>query len=189
VLLIAGGALGLLAGLLTGGSLHNLVTRRLRWPLLVIAAFLVKELEVHSPLGNSALGPPLYVLSLAVLIAWTVWHRDELPGVLLVSAGMTMNLVVVLANLGRMPVVAAAASLGPPQLRSQGWWAEYTVMGPGTHLNWLGDWILFPGLIGRLAPQAYSPGDIVSLVGLTAVTFLATRPHRTVETPRAITTR
>lgn len=189
MLLIIGGALGLLAGLLTGGSLGNLVNRRLRWPVVVIAAFLVKELEFRSPLGNSALGPPLYALSLAVLIAWTVWHRDELPGVLLVSAGMTMNLIVVLANGAHMPVVAAAAYLGPPQLRAQGTWAEYTIMNAGTHLNWLGDWILFPGLIGRVAPQAYSPGDIVSLVGLTAVLFLATRPRRTVETPRAITTR
>jgi hypothetical protein len=189
VLLIIGGVVGLLAGLLTGGSLRNIVSRRLRWPLVVIAAFLVKELEYRSPLGTSALGPPVYVLSLAVLIAWTVWHRDELPGILLVSVGMTMNLIVVLANLGHMPMVAAAAYLGPPQLRSQGSWAEYTIMGAGTHLNWLGDWILFPGLIGRVIPQAYSPGDIVSLVGLTAVLFLASRPRRIVETPRAITTR
>ena len=189
MLLIIGGLLGLLAGLLTGGSLGNIVGRRLRWPLVVIAAFLVKELEFRSPLGTSPAGPPVYVLSLAVLIAWTVWHRDELPGILIVSVGMTMNLVVVVANLGHMPVVAAAAYLGPPQLRSTGSWAEYTIMGAGTHLNWLGDWILFPGLIGRIAPQAYSPGDIVSLVGLTAVLFLATRPRRIVETARAITTR
>jgi hypothetical protein len=189
MLLIVGGALGLVAGLLTGGSIENVVTRRLRWPLVVIAAFLVKELEFRSPLGNSPLGPPAYVLSLAVLIAWTIWHRDELPGVLLVSVGMTMNLAATIANLGHMPVVAAAAYLGPPQLRAQGSWAEYTIMGAGTHLNWLGDWILFPGLLGRLVPQAYSPGDIVSLVGLTAVLFLATRPRRAVETPRAITTR
>jgi hypothetical protein len=189
MLLIIGGALGLLAGLVSGGSLHNLVTRRLRWPLAVIAAFLVKELEFRSPLGTSAAGPPLYVLSLAVLIAWTIWHRDELPGILLVSAGMTMNLIVTLANLGHMPVVSAAAYLGPPQLLSRGTWAEYTIMGAGTHLNWLGDWILFPGPIGRIAPQAYSPGDMVSLVGLTAVLFLATRPRRAIETPRAITTR
>jgi hypothetical protein len=189
MLLIAGAALGLVAGLLTGGSMGNLLGRRLRWPLVVIAAFLVKELEFRSPLGTSPLGPPVFVLSLAVLIAWTVWHRDELPGILLVSLGMTMNLVVTLANAGHMPVTVAAAYLGPPQLRAQGTWAEYALMGPGTHLGWLGDWILFPGVVGRLFPQAYSPGDLVSLVGLTVVLFLATRPRRTSETHRAITTR
>lgn len=189
MLLIAGAALGLAAGLLTGGSLGNLLSRRLRWPLVVVAAFLVKELEFRSPLGTSPLGPPVFALSLAVLIAWTVWHRNELPGVLLVSLGMTMNLVVTLANGGHMPVAPEAAYLGPPQLRDQGTWAEYALMGHGTRLGWLGDWILFPGPLGRVFPQAYSPGDMVSLAGLTAVLFLATRPRRVSEARRAITTR
>jgi hypothetical protein len=189
MLLIAGAALGLVAGLLTGGSIRGLLGRRLRWPLVVIAAFLVKELEFRSPLGTSALGPPLFVVSLAVLIAWTVWHRHELPGILLVTLGVTMNLAVTLANAGHMPVAAAAAYLGPPQLRAQGTWAEYALMGPDTHLGWLGDWIMFPGVVGRLFPQAYSPGDLVSLVGLMAVLFLGTRPRRTPATQRAITTR
>jgi hypothetical protein len=189
MLLILGGALGLVVGLLTGGSIGNLLGRRLRWPLVVIAAFVVKELEVRSPLGTSPVGPAMFALSLAVLIAWTLWHRDELPGIVLVSVGMAMNLLVTLANGGHMPVAPAAAYLGPPQLREVGTWAEYTLMGPGTRLGWLGDWILFPGLPGRLFPQAYSPGDLVSLVGLTAVLFLATRPRRTGEAQRAITTR
>jgi hypothetical protein len=189
MLLIAGAALGLVAGLLTGGSMGNLLGRRLRWPLVVIAAFLVKELEFRSPLGTSPLGPPAFVISLAVLIAWTVWHRDELPGILLVSLGMTMNLAVTLANAGHMPVTVAAAYLGPAQLREQGTWAEYALMGPGTHLGWLGDWVMFPGIVGRLFPQAYSPGDLASMVGLTLVLFLATRPRRSPETQRAITTR
>ena len=189
MLLVASAAVGLVAGLLTGGSLGNLLGRRLRWPLVVVAAFLVKELEFRSPLGASPLGPPAFAVSLGVLIAWTVWHRDELPGVLLVSLGMCMNLVATAANAGHMPVSAAAADLGPPQLREQGTWAEYALMGPDTRLGWLGDWILFPGPLGRLFPQAYSPGDLVSAAGLTAVLFFATRPRRTSERPRAITTR
>jgi hypothetical protein len=189
MLLIAGGALGLVAGLLTGGRMSNLLGRRLRWPLVVIAAFAVRELLLRSPLGTSLLGPPAFALSLAALIAWTIWHRDELPGILIVTAGMSMNLLVTLANGGHMPVATAALDLGPSQLRAVGTWAQYGAMGPGTHLGWLGDWIQFPGLIGRLFPQAYSPGDLVSLVGLTAVLFLATRPRRTAEPRRAITSR
>ncbi len=188
MLLALAAALGLIAGLLTGGRLDNLLARRLRWPLVVIAAFLVKELEQRSPLGNSPPGPPVYVLSLFVLIAWTVWHRNELPGILLVGTGMSMNVIATLANGGRMPVVPAAAYLGPPQLRQLGSWAEYTLMGPGTRLDWLGDWILFPGPIGRLFPQAYSPGDVLSMAGLAIVLFLATRP-RAARSTEAITTR
>jgi len=190
VLLLVGATLGLVAGLLSGGGVNHLLARRLRWPLVVVAAFLVKELELRSPLGTSGAGPVAFVLSLVVLIAWAVWHRDVLRGILLLAAGITMNLVVTLANGGRMPVAAAAASLGPPQLRTQGFWAEYALMGAGTHLAWLGDWIVFPWPLSRVFPQAYSPGDMVSLVGLTCVLFLATRPPRGVtEAREAITTR
>jgi Family of unknown function (DUF5317) len=189
VLLIVFAAAGLLAGLLTGGSLGNLLRRRLRWPLVVIAAFLVKELEFRSPLGDSPFGGPVFVLSLVVLIAWTLWHLRELPGIVLVTIGMSMNLVATLANGAHMPVVPEAAHLGPAQLVERGIWAQYTIMGPDTRLGWLGDWILFPGLLGRLFPQAYSPGDLVSCAGLAAVLFLATRPRATADTTPAITTR
>jgi Family of unknown function (DUF5317) len=189
VLLLIGAAVGLVVGLLTGGSFQNLLDRRLRWPLLVVAAFVVRELMIRTPLADSPLTPSAFVLSLVVLIGWTLWHRDELPGIWLVSIGMAMNLAVALANAAHMPVVPAAAHLGPSQLRENGSWAEYVLMGPDTRLAFLGDWILLPQPIGRLFPQAYSPGDLVSLVGLTVVLFLATRP-RPQEAPQgAITTR
>lgn len=189
MLLLVGALVGLVAGLLTGGSVHNLLARRLRWPLVVVAAFVVRELEIRSPLGSTDLAPPLFVLSLLVLIAWTLWHRHELPGIWLVTSGMTLNLLVVLANTGHMPVAAAAAHLGPRQLQDQGVWAEYVLMGPGTRLGWLGDWLLLPWPVSRVFPQAYSPGDMVSLAGLGVVLFFGTRPRQLRETQGAITTR
>jgi Family of unknown function (DUF5317) len=189
MLLLIGAAVGLVAGLLTSGSLNNLLARRLRWPLVVVAAFLVRELEIRTPLADSSLAPATFVLSLVVLIAWTLWHRDELPGIWLISVGMTMNLAVALANGGHMPVVPAAAHLGPPQLQEHGAWAEYALMTADTRLGWLGDWILLPGPLGRLLPQAYSPGDLVSLVGITIVLFLSTRPREEPVERGAITTR
>lgn len=189
MLLLAGAALGLIAGLLTGGSFHNLMARRLRWPLLVVAAFLVRELEIHTPLATSWLAPVTFVASLLVLIGWTLWHLDELPGIWVVTAGMAMNLAVVLANGGRMPVDAAVAHLGPAALTQQGHWAEYALMGPATRIGWLGDWILLPPPIGRIFAQAYSPGDLVALVGITVVMFLTTKPRGAQVTQGAITTR
>ncbi|HEY4028149.1 MAG TPA: DUF5317 family protein [Candidatus Dormibacteraeota bacterium] len=189
MLLLAGALVGLAVGLLTGGSVRNLLALRLRWPLVAIAAFLVRELEIRSSLATSSLAPVVFVVSLVVLIAWTAWHRDRLPGIWLVVLGMTLNLVVVLANGGRMPVAQAAAHLGPPQLQEQGVWAEYALMGPGTRLDWLGDWILLAQPLGRIFPQAYSPGDLVALAGLALVLFMATRPRRTAATREAITTR
>jgi Family of unknown function (DUF5317) len=189
MLIVIGALLGFVAGLLTGGSARNLLALRLRWPLVVIAAFVVRELEIRTALSTSPLAPAVFVASLLALIGWVVWHRDRLPGIWLVAVGMTLNLVVVLANGGRMPVVAAAAHLGPPQLQQTGVWAEYALMGPGTRLAWLGDWVLLPQPVGHILPQAYSAGDLVTLVGLALVMFRATRPRRLTAPREAITTR
>ena len=189
MLLAAAGLVGLLLGLLTGGSLRNLLQRRLRWPLVVIAAFVIRELEIRTPLGSAAWGPAIFALSLAVLLAWAAWHHDYLPGIWLVVVGIAMNLVVVLVNGGRMPVALSAAHLGPAQLREQGTFAQYALAGPDTHLGWLGEWIVLPPPIGRLFPQAYSPGDLVSTAGFAVVLFLATRPDPKSTRRRVITTR
>jgi hypothetical protein len=184
---VAGGLLGLAAGLLLGGSVQNLVRRRLRWPLVVVGAFLVRELLVRSPLGDSGAAPAIFAVSLAVLIAWTIWHHAELPGIWLIAGGMSLNLAVVLANGGRMPVVPAASHLGPPQLREQGVWAQYALIRPDTRLSWLGDWIFLPQPLYRLLPQAYSPGDMVAVLGFILVLGLATRPRRSPPARGAIT--
>jgi hypothetical protein len=188
VLLIVAALVGLVAGLLTGGSLRNLVARRLRWPLVVIGALLVKELLVRTPLGSSPAAPALFAASLAALIAWIVWHRDELPGIWLVGAGIAMNLAVVLANGGHMLVASSLAHLGPRQLSRNGVWAQYAVTGPGTRLDWLGDWITIPRPIGWLFSEVYSPGDFVAAAGLAVTLFLVTRPGQ-VEPEGAITSR
>lgn len=189
MLLIAAALAGLLVGLLTGGSLRNLVARRLRWPLVVIGALLVKELLVRTPLGSSPAAPALFAASLVVLIAWIVWHRDELPGILLVAAGIGMNLAVVLANGGHMLVASGLAHLGPRQLGRNGVWAQYQVTRPGTRLDWLGDWITIPRPVGWLFPEVYSPGDFVSAAGLAVTLFLVTRPARSAAPEGAITSR
>ncbi len=184
-----GALLGFVAGLLTGGSLDNLLARRLRWPLVVVTAFAVKELLIRTALGNLGLAPAIFAASLAVLITWTLWHFSQLPGIWLVALGVGLNLVAVLANGGHMPVVPPAVHLGPPELGQHGVWAQYAIMDSGTRLRWLGDWILFPPPIDRLFPQAYSPGDLVSLLGVTLVLFLATRPVPPAARQGAITTR
>jgi len=189
MLLIAGALVGLIAGLLTRGSFHNLLARRLRWPLALVAAFVVKELEVRTPLGGAALGPAIFALSLVVLLAWAAWHHDRLPGIWLVVVGIAMNLVAVLANGAHMPVAPDAVHVGPAKLREQGTFAQYVLAGPGTRLGWLGDWIVLPGPIARLFPEAYSPGDLVSTLGLGVVLFLTTRPTTKRTQTRAITTR
>src|SRR5919201_6320178 len=79
MLYLAGCAAGLIAGLMAGGSLRNLAAVRLRWPLVVIAALLVKEAGVYTPLANLPFTPWLFAVSLAALLAWAAWHARELP--------------------------------------------------------------------------------------------------------------
>jgi hypothetical protein len=120
----------------------------------------------------------VFTVSLAVLAAWTLWHRDLLPGLAVVAAGMVLNLAAVLANGGRMPVAPELAATGFPELRSEGHYGPYVLAGAGTRLEWLGDWLRLPGGLGRALPFAYSPGDLVALAGILLSGFQATRIGR-----------
>ena len=177
--LLAGAAVGLLLGLVTGGNLKRFATVRITWPmlLLLVIALAIKELGIYGPLASSSFTPWLFTISNLALIFWALWHRGQLRGVELVALGITLNLIVVVANMGHMPVAPSLAHRGPPELLRYGVWGQYALAGPRTRLNWLSDWIKLPTPIGRLFPQAYSPGDLVSCAGLALVLFLLTRPR------------
>ena len=172
MLFLAAALVGTLGGRLSGGSFQNLATIRFRWPFVVLAALLVKEAGVITPLGKLGFAPFLYGLALAALIGWTLWHIERLPGVWLVAAGAASNLLVVAVNGGHMPVSPELAASGPRELLTKGVLGQYVLASDSTHLNWLGDWIAFPALLGRLFPHAYSPGDLLVAVGMFEVLFL-----------------
>ncbi len=159
-------ALGLVVGLVTGGSIDNFSRVRFRWPLVLLVAVVIREAVLLTPLRHVDGAQYVYLAALAAIVAWTIWHFDLLPGVWLVSAGGALNLIVIGVNGARMPVAPALAG----SLLSRGEIAQYTLMGPGTNLNSLGDWISVPPF-----PEAYSPGDVVIAAGLALVVFLMTR--------------
>ncbi|HVA92290.1 MAG TPA: DUF5317 family protein, partial [Chloroflexota bacterium] len=128
--------------------------------------------------ASSPAVPYLYSAALLILVAWTLGHRRALPGLELVALGMAMNLLVVLANGGHMPVAPALATGGPPQLHELGTWGQYALAGPGTRLNWLADTIQLPGPLGAIFPGAYSPGDLVAIVGIAVACFLVPKGRR-----------
>jgi hypothetical protein len=162
-------ALGLVVGLVTGGSIDNFSRVRFRWPLVVLGAVVIRETVLLTPLNHVEGAQYAYVLTLAAIVAWTIWHFDLLPGVWLVTAGGALNLLVIGVNNARMPVAPALAG----SLLRRGEIAQYTLMGAGTNLNSLGDWISVPPF-----PEAYSPGDVVIAAGLALVVFLMTRRTR-----------
>ena len=175
MLLLLGALIGLGAGLLSGGKLANLAALQLRWPYLPIAALAVKEIALVAPFNRMDAAPVAYAISLIALIGWTLWHVKRLPAVWLLTSGMLLNLIPVLANGGRMPVSQELAARGPHILIQQGYAGQYVLMSQRTNFNWLADWVAMPGPLGAVIPEAYSPGDLVAFCGLIAITFLAVR--------------
>lgn len=166
MLLLVPVLLGLLIGIGTGGKLGNLADLRFRWPWFVLAVLVMREAVVLRPLNQIEGVQYVYTAALAGLVAWTAWHIKRLPGAWVACAGATMNLIVVLANGARMPVTPELAGA----LVHRGHIGQYVLMGPGTNLNWLADWIVFPWPVRG----AYSPGDLVIAVGIGVVVLLAT---------------
>jgi hypothetical protein len=175
MLLLAALCVGLALGVATGGKLGNLANLRFRWPFFVLAVLLLREVGVLTPLSRVEGAQIVYAVSLAGLVAWTIWHVDRLTGVWLVSIGAALNLIVIAANGGRMPVAPELAAHGSHVLVDRGIVGQYVLMGSGTHLNWLSDWLALPGPVGEWLPEAYSPGDVVVALGIAVVAFLATR--------------
>src|SRR5438105_11224577 len=173
MLFLLGCAVGFAAGLATGGTARNLALIRFRWAWLVVLALFIKQAGVSSPLAYEAVTPYLFVFSLGALVAWAAWHAEQMPAMWIVALGMASNLLVVLANDGRMP-----AYRGTPEvfeILRQGPIGQYILGGNGTRLGFLGDWIALPGPIGVLFPEGYSPGDLIVVVGLVLVVYMATR--------------
>jgi hypothetical protein len=163
-------ALGLVLGLGAGGKLSNLTRLKFRWPLVLLGAVLIREVVIFSPLSRVDGAQYAYALSLVLIVLWTIWHWNRLPGVQLVTLGGLLNLVVILANGGHMPVARdLAASQMNGELLRRGTIGQYTLMTSNTSLNWLGDWISVRPII----PQGYSPGDVLIALGVALIILIA----------------
>jgi hypothetical protein len=171
VLWIAAIGIGLLAGFATRGRIDNLAQLHFRWPWLVVAVLAVRAAAVLTPLRGVDGVQYVYAAGLAALVAWALWHVNRVAGIWLVAAGSALNLVVIAANGGRMPVAPELAG----SLVQRGHIGQYVVMASDTHLNWLADWISLRGLTGWGPLEAYSPGDLLVALGIAAITALAMR--------------
>jgi Family of unknown function (DUF5317) len=184
LLWIAALAIGLIAGFAIHGRIDNLARLRFRWAWLVVAVLLIRGVILLTPIRHINGVQYLYLAALTALVAWTVWQIQLVRGIWLIAAGTALNLVVVALNGARMPVAPDLAGA----LVHSGTLGQYAVMTAQTNLGWLADWIALPGPIGRLVPEAYSPGDVVVAVGIAAVIALAMRsPAGSIETrPRIV---
>jgi hypothetical protein len=182
VLFFASIAVGFIVGWATHGSFANIGDIRFRWPWFVVAALVVRAATLLTPLRTVEGIQYVYLASLAAVVGWLVWNVKRVRGIWLPAAGTALNLVVIAANGARMPV---SADLAGPVLIQRGHLGQYALMAPGTHLNWLADWIALPG---PLKLEAYSPGDLIVAVGMALVIVLAMRSQTGLDetTPRIV---
>jgi len=187
VLFLSGLTLSLILGLLFGGRLDRLADLRLTYFWIAPIAFAIQLLAVYGPDPFS--GPleiPLIVGSHAALLAIAL-RNLRAPGLAFAAAGLAMNLAVIAANGGLMPIA-------PETLRLAG--REVWKIGdgsPGTRVAHSKDiiraredtWLEsladrhWTGLPGRFS-VIFSLGDVVLLAGVCTLvvrTLTVSAPH------------
>jgi DHA3 family macrolide efflux protein-like MFS transporter len=171
-MLIGGILLGLIAGLLAGGSVGNLASTRLRWIGLLFLAVIVRfatEWAIESGVEVAqSLRLPLFGLSFGLLLAG-LWANRSHPGLSLAFIGILLNTIAILANAGYMPIwrpAYVAAGFDPTLLPS-----PFHILLKNNALN--ADFLLHAGPLSDILPipipfirNVASLGDLFLSAGL-----------------------
>ncbi len=174
MILLFAAALGLLAGLMSGGSVKNLARYPLRGAFLPVLAYVVK-------LGAAALFRPqtgavaVCVLQYGLLFAFLALHVRRPVWPTVAGAGVLANFLVILLNGGRMPVSAALLADGSERAArlAAGEIYAYAAADEATRLPFLGD-VLRLGPSGAALGYA-SPGDLLLCAGVAILCFQMAR--------------
>jgi Family of unknown function (DUF5317) len=162
---------GILVGLVLGGSLRDFPTVDVRgWPL-ALAGIVLQFLNPPGALGHATL-----LASFLLLLVFAAMNVAA-PGFLLILVGLAINALVIAAN-GGMPVTARAVERSGQEdaladLREEGG-AKHHLADDGSVLLVLGDVIGIPRPVG----QAASVGDLVLDTGIAWYIAAATVPRR-----------
>jgi len=185
MLLLYAVAFGLVAGVLTRGSIGALGSVKVKlWPVALIGlAF--QLLLFSSPLAAEVgkLGPSLYVVS-TTLVLMTLVVNIRQPGFWLIALGAFANFAVIVANGGQMPASAEAfAMLNGTVAVPTTDFSNSFIAGPNTPLYFLADIFVLPPPV-PLA-NVFSIGDV--LIGLGGAWFIVRVMHQRPTISRAPT--
>jgi hypothetical protein len=175
-LLLASIVAAIIVAWMRGGELSRLGEVKFKFWWLVLVLALVQSLAIRHLYSTSRLSwwhprPLIMIFSYAILWAVVLWNL-YLPGMWLVLSGVTLNLVVIAANGGYMPITPdALARIGAGDL-AYGMLSGSVVRGSKdvllrsfeAHFWWLGDILVIPEPFPR--PTAMSMGDLVLAVGV-----------------------
>jgi Family of unknown function (DUF5317) len=163
--------IGLAAGWLAGGQVGGLTSIRLRWAPLALVGLLAQVLLFLEPVVEriGGYGVPIYVGSSALVLV-VVLRNVDIPGLLAVAGGATLNLVAILANGGYMPASSAALSALGKTVNpgySNSLVTSQPVLAPLTDLFALPAWLPFANI--------FSVGDVMIGLGVAWVVATAMR--------------
>jgi hypothetical protein len=165
----------IVVALLRGGSLLNIAAVKLRWLPLVIAGFAL-QLLIFTPFARSPLVAfatlPIYVLSLALVAIW-VAANWRIPGMALIAIGLALNVAVIAANGGHMPVLPEGARLAGQYealAADDPSTSKHLLMEPDQVQLWLlSDIIVIPH--GVPGASVLSVGDLVLTAGIAILCY------------------
>ncbi|HMQ31417.1 MAG TPA: DUF5317 domain-containing protein [Chloroflexaceae bacterium] len=162
----------IVAALLRGGSLRGFAALKVRAVPLVLGSLLI-QLLIFPLAGDrpvvAALTVPLYLLSMLLLVAW-VWLNRRLPGIVLIGAGVVMNLAAIAANGGYMPINPdAAAYAGALERYADSAVDNNSLASYDARLWMLTD--IFPVPAGFPFATVYSLGDILLTTGVSILCY------------------
>jgi MFS family permease len=175
--------LGLVIGALAGGQLPRLADLRLRWVWLLGAALAVRLLaglmvrtDVEADLAG-AWGLPL---TYGLIVVW-LYRNWNVSGLQVAAIGVTLNILAVLLNSGKMPVWEGALLASGLTLADLVGDPFHVVLGAGMTA---GQFVAAGGLFGDVVPipipilrDVVSVGDVLLWLGIVwAIVAAMTRP-------------
>jgi hypothetical protein len=164
--------------------------QRIEWWPLGFAAFGTEFALSSTPLAQQQLGlswgSPLWVAALTAMAGVLVrnaWLRSRVArwAWAVAALGVLLNVLVVVANDGRMPqsqdarIAAGASAERVAGLASEPGWRNVAPMTHETRLAWLGDVLPEPAWLPL--HNVMSLGDLLLAAGLAMVVYLATTPR------------
>lgn len=162
--------LGVVVGWLRRGSLLNLGELPFRFLWLGVIAFGLRLLANRGTewMGLSDVGAGWLLAGSYLLFFAAFFVNRRLPGMGLLAAGAILNVIVILANGGRMPVSPAGvvATLGQEALRDLAESGDpiYSLVTAETRLPFLADVFYLPPALGLT--KVFSVGDILVWVAI-----------------------
>ena len=163
-------AAALVVAVLIGGDVRRLSQIKIRHLELLLAAFAVKVAvailgTTHSQAAVTV-ARPLNVIGALLLLA-VVWFNRRIPGALVFGGGLTLNLIVIVAFGGRMPVLLPHEldSSSPALVLLKGGLDPlHVALSHPQGLWFIGDVFTIPGIGGH--SSLVSIGDLLMAAGV-----------------------